>query len=64
VQAPAQRQCPQAVDLDRLCVLVFERAEKVPVSVVRMDPAVTEVADQNGAAEPAEVERSRRDASG
>src|SRR5581483_4475105 len=59
---------PEAVDLDRLSVRLAEHpfARERPVRLRRVgdDPAVAEVADEQVAAEPAEVDRRERQAPG
>src|SRR6516165_12603426 len=52
-RATAEGQGPQTVDGDPLAVRVPELAQEIPVGVEHVDPAVTEIADEDVAAEPA-----------
>ena len=59
----AEGEAPEILDFDLVAAGVAERAIEPPCpDVVREDPAVTEVTDEQGVAEPAEIRRSDREA--
>src|SRR4029453_7666202 len=59
--AVAEAQRPQALDLDRPAVLIVQApGELASLGVVGVDAAVTEVADQQRAAEATEPRRGQR----
>src|SRR5437762_4356559 len=61
--AVSEPQTPQPVDLDRVAVRPVQLAQPVAgPDVVGVDPAVAEVADEEGVAEPAESGRRLHEA--